>query len=76
MQACERSGANPKPLTPMSPICLFVYKRFDTTRLMLESLMNCPECSDSDLYVFMDAARSEKDIEEESPISFRGTKRI
>ena len=48
----------------MSPICLFVYKRFDTTRLMLESLMNCPECSDSDLYVFMDAARSEKDIEE------------
>lgn len=29
---------------------------------MLESLKSCPECSDSDLYVFMDAARSDKDI--------------
>lgn len=48
----------------MSPICLFVYKRYDTTKQMLESLMACPECSESDLYVFMDAARSEKDIEE------------
>lgn len=48
----------------MSPICLFVYKRYDTTKQMLESLKSCPECSESDLYVFMDAARSEKDIEE------------
>lgn len=48
----------------MSPICLFVYKRYDTTKQMLESLMACPECSESDLYVFMDAARCEKDIEE------------
>lgn len=48
----------------MSPICLFVYKRFDTTKLMLESLLACPECSESDLYVFMDAARSDKDVED------------
>ena len=28
---------------------------------MLESLLSCPECVDSDLYVFMDAARNETD---------------
>lgn len=50
----------------MSPICLFVYKRHDTTKLMLESLRACPECSESDLYVFMDEARNDaeaKDVE-------------
>lgn len=50
----------------MSPICLFVYKRLDTTKLMLESLLACPECAESDLYVFMDEARNDaeaKDVE-------------
>lgn len=43
----------------MSPICLFVYKRYETTKLMLESLLACPECKDSELYVFMDEARND-----------------
>lgn len=43
----------------MSPICLFVYKRYETTKLMLESLLACPECAESDLYVFMDEARND-----------------
>lgn len=43
----------------MSPICLFVYKRYETTKLMLESLLACPECAQSDLYVFMDEARDD-----------------
>ena len=43
----------------MSPICLFVYKRYETTKLMLESLLACPECAESDLYVFMDEARDD-----------------
>ncbi len=50
----------------MSPICLFVYKRYETTKLMLESLLRCPECSESELYVFMDEARNDaeaKDVE-------------
>ncbi len=42
-----------------APICLFVYKRVQTTKLMLESLLRCPECKDSDLYVFMDEARND-----------------
>ncbi len=45
----------------MSPICLFVYKRYDTTKLMLESLLACPECADSELYVFMDEARNDSE---------------
>ena len=43
----------------MSPICIFVYKRFKTTKLMLESLLACPECAESELYVFMDEARND-----------------
>lgn len=45
----------------MSPICLFVYKRYQTTKLMLESLMACPECAESELYVFMDEARNDSE---------------
>lgn len=48
----------------MSPICLFVYKRYDTTKLMLESLLACPECADSELYVFMDEARSDSEADD------------
>ena len=43
----------------MAPICIFVYKRYETTKQMLESLLRCPECSDSELYVFMDEARND-----------------
>ncbi len=48
----------------MSPICLFVYKRYDTTKLMLESLLACPECKDSELYVFMDEARNDSEADD------------
>lgn len=48
----------------MSPICLFVYKRYNTTKLMLESLLACPECADSELYVFMDEARNDAEAED------------
>lgn len=48
----------------MSPICLFVYKRYDTTKLMLESLLACPECADSELYVFMDEARNDYEADD------------
>lgn len=42
-----------------SPICLFVYKRVETTKQMLQSLLRCPECAESELYVFMDEARND-----------------
>lgn len=45
----------------MSPICLFVYKRVETTRLMLESLLACPECKESEIYIFMDEARNDEE---------------
>ena len=48
----------------MSPICLFVYKRYQTTKLMLESLLACPECAESELYVFMDEARNDAEAED------------
>lgn len=42
-----------------APICLFVYKRVETTKLVLESLRRCPECVDSEIYVFLDEARND-----------------
>ncbi|MBP5547929.1 MAG: hypothetical protein J6X58_03435 [Bacteroidales bacterium] len=45
----------------MSPICIFVYRRPETTKLMLQSLLACPECAESDLYVFMDEARNDEE---------------
>lgn len=47
-----------------SPICLFVYKRVDTTKEMLKSLLACPECADSELYVFMDEARNDTEAKQ------------
>ncbi len=57
----------------MTPICIFVYKRFNTTRQMLESLLRCPECAECELHVFMDAARStdESDAVEKVRALFR-----
>lgn len=46
-----------------SPIALFVYKRPEHTRLTLESLMQCPEFTDSPLYVFCDGVKKEEDRE-------------
>lgn len=48
----------------MSPICIFVYKRYETTKMMLESLLACPECADSELYVFMDEARNDSEADD------------
>lgn len=65
----------------MSPICLFVYKRFKTTKLMIESLLQCPECAESELYVFMDEARNDDEAEQvekvrELFVDLRGFKTI
>lgn len=46
----------------MSPLCIFVYKRYDTTKQLLVSLLACPECAKSELYVFMDGARNDAEI--------------
>ncbi|MBE7100547.1 MAG: glycosyltransferase family 2 protein [Clostridiales bacterium] len=46
-----------------APIVLFTYNRADTTRVTLEALMKNPECKDSDLFIFSDAAKTEKAIE-------------
>ena len=47
-----------------SPICLFVYKRVNTTKAMLKSLLACPECAESELYVFMDEARNDTEAKQ------------
>ena len=46
------------------PIILFVYKRLDHTRAVVEALKSNPESGDSILYIFSDAPASEKDIYE------------
>lgn len=47
----------------MSPICIFAYKRPDTTSRLIESLLQCPECSESELYVFLDGPKRIEDQE-------------
>jgi len=45
-----------------APIALFVYKRPQHTRRAIGALLRNPEAKDSDLYVFSDGPRTEKDI--------------
>lgn len=45
----------------MAPICLFVYNRPQETSLLLDSLINCVECKDSDLIVFGDGPKTDED---------------
>lgn len=42
----------------MSPIVLFVYNRAAETSRLLNSLLQCPEAKESDLFVFSDGAKS------------------
>jgi hypothetical protein len=47
-----------------APILLFVYKRPNHTRLVLESLSENLLASESDLFVFFDGPKSENDLED------------
>lgn len=51
------------PEYQLAPVCLFVYKRLDTLKQAVKSLLQNELAALSDLYVFSDAAASEKDIE-------------
>lgn len=44
-----------------APICLFVYNRPQETSRLLQSLSSCAEAPDSELYVFSDGAKTDKD---------------
>lgn len=44
-----------------APIALFVYKRPDHVRRAIQSLMECPEFSESKIIVYCDGPRTEKD---------------
>ena len=44
-----------------APIALFVYRRLSHTKTTVESLLRNKEAAESVLYIFSDAARSEKD---------------
>jgi Glycosyl transferase family 2 len=45
----------------ISPIVFFAYKRLDTTKLSIESLLKCKGVSNTELYVFSDGPKSELD---------------
>jgi hypothetical protein len=47
----------------LAPIALFTYKRFETLKQTVESLKNNCEAKDSELFIFSDASKSEKDDE-------------
>ena len=50
-------------MTDYAPISLFVYNRLDHTRRTVDSLRANAYAAQSDLYVFADAARDERDAE-------------
>lgn len=45
----------------LAPIVMFVYNRADHFIQTFEALNKCPEAAQSDLYIFSDGAKSEKD---------------
>lgn len=45
----------------MNPIVLFCFKRMDTLRACIDSLILCPEAKDTDLIIFSDAGRNEEE---------------
>ncbi len=47
-----------------APIILFVYKRLDHTRAVIEALQANPEAKNSELYIFSDAPANDKDEKE------------
>jgi len=46
----------------LSPIVIFCYKRLDTLKLSIESLLKCKEAQDTDVFVFSDAAAKQEDF--------------
>lgn len=47
----------------LAPVVLFVYNRLDHTIDVIESLAKNGLAKDTDLYIFSDAAKSEKGLE-------------
>lgn len=48
-------------MNDLAPIVLFVYNRPDHTHQTVETLLRNPECIQSELFIFSDAAKHEKD---------------
>jgi glycosyltransferase involved in cell wall biosynthesis len=46
----------------LAPVIIFTYKRLDTLQQTLESLIKCELSDESDVIIFSDAAKSEKDL--------------
>lgn len=44
-----------------APICIFVYKRQDSFKRLVSSLLENPECSHTPVYIFSDAAKTSQD---------------
>src|SRR3972149_7974510 len=47
-----------------APIALFVYKRIENTKQLIESLLKNDLAKDSDIFIFSDSAKNEKDYKE------------
>jgi hypothetical protein len=52
----------------LAPIVLFIYKRLDTLKRTIDALKSDIEANNSELFVFSDAPKLEKDIEKVSQI--------
>jgi hypothetical protein len=50
-------------MSAKAPICLFVFNRLDHTRRTVEALAKNPGASESDLFIFSDGPRNERDRE-------------
>ena len=46
----------------LAPVILFTYKRLNHTKSTINSLLSCKEASDTCLYIFSDAPKSNEDI--------------
>jgi glycosyltransferase involved in cell wall biosynthesis len=48
----------------LAPLVIFTYKRSDTLRTLIESLLKCSLVSETSLFIFSDGPKGQKDVEE------------
>jgi len=48
--------------TPLAPVVIFTYKRLDTLKKAIDSLLQCSLVKDTDVYIYSDGAKHSGDI--------------
>lgn len=72
---------NEQNIMQFAPIAIFTYKRLDTLKLSIDSLLKCKNAENSEVYIFSDGPKKENDREEIEKVrdfikSIKGFKKV